>query len=126
MKEEKGQALIEFILILPVFLLIISAFIDVLNIMYEKYKLNQNLDTIATIFIEKGDTSASNYANENKIDWSFKKEDDIYIVEVSKKHSFFTPGLNKAFKKSTVLKEEKTVYPKITDEPLNNNEPGEI
>ena len=44
--NKKGQALVEFILILPVLLLIVMAIIDIGNIFLNKYDLNKDLDTV--------------------------------------------------------------------------------
>ena len=41
--NKKGQALVEFILILPVLLLIIIGMIDIGNIFLSKYDLNKDL-----------------------------------------------------------------------------------
>ena len=50
MKNSKGQALVEFIIIIPVLILIISAMIDFGNIIYQKYKLENDLDTIVDMY----------------------------------------------------------------------------
>ena len=41
--NKKGQALVEFILILPVLLLILMAMIDIGNIFLKKYELENSL-----------------------------------------------------------------------------------
>ena len=46
MRNNRGQALVEFILILPVFLMIILCMIDFGKIFYEKYALQNDLDLI--------------------------------------------------------------------------------
>ena len=48
--NKKGQALIEFVLILPVLLLIIIMMIDVGNIFIKKYELNKDLETISDLY----------------------------------------------------------------------------
>ena len=46
MKMNKGQALVEFIIILPVALLLVLGVIDFGNIIYKKYTVENDLDTV--------------------------------------------------------------------------------
>ena len=46
--NKKGQALVEFILVLPILLLIVISMIDIGNI-FEKFDLNNDLETVATL-----------------------------------------------------------------------------
>ena len=48
--KEKGQALVEFILILPVILLIFMALIDVGNIFIQKLSLNDAMQTVTDLY----------------------------------------------------------------------------
>ena len=45
--NKKGQALIEFILILPIILLILVYLIDIGHIFMQKYDLNNSLETVS-------------------------------------------------------------------------------
>ena len=47
MKNNKGQALIEFILILPILLIITIGIFDLFNIQNKKYELANELDYIS-------------------------------------------------------------------------------
>ena len=51
--NRKGQALIEFVLILPVFLLILFVIVDFGNIFHSKYEL-QNSSTDIVRLVQKG------------------------------------------------------------------------
>ena len=48
--NKKGQALVEFILILPVLLLIIIGMIDIGNIFLSKYDLNKDLENVVNLY----------------------------------------------------------------------------
>ena len=48
--KNRGQALVEFILIVPIFLLILLAIIDFGNIFKTKYDLQNDLDLIAELY----------------------------------------------------------------------------
>ena len=52
MKDSKGQALVEFILIMPVLVFILLAMIDIGNIVVQKYELENELDTVIKIMIK--------------------------------------------------------------------------
>ena len=64
--NKKGQALVEFVLILPVLLLIIMAMIDIGNIFLTKYDLNNDLDTVTNLYQNNDIKELGVYlANEN-------------------------------------------------------------
>ena len=76
MKSKKGQALIEFILVLPIFLMLILAVFDYVKIMQTKYKLesimedvildnNTNLDNNIILNIEINSNIITYKLNEN-------------------------------------------------------------
>ena len=76
MKNRKGQALIEFILVLPIFLMLILAVFDYVKIMQTKYKLesimedvildnNTNLDNNIILNIEINSNIITYKLNEN-------------------------------------------------------------
>ena len=50
MRNNKGQALVEFIIIIPIFILIISAMVDFGNIIYQKYQLANHLDLVSDMY----------------------------------------------------------------------------
>ena len=60
MKSNKGQALVEFIMIIPIFIFILLAIVDFGNIIYQKYQLENNIDTIADMYV-LGDNTIDDY-----------------------------------------------------------------
>lgn len=50
MKSNKGQALIEFILILPFIILLILGFIDISKVVLTKFELQRELDTVVSLY----------------------------------------------------------------------------
>lgn len=123
MKSQKGQALIEFILVLPVFFLIVTSFIDFGTILYEKYKMNQILDTATNIFLSQGEDATRQYVSKEKVNFDFKKQDDIYKLSIIKSKNILTPGLNKVLGNPYQIEETKYVYPlTVNENNLNNNE----
>ena len=64
--NKKGQALVEFILILPVLLLIAMAMIDIGNIFLKKFDLNNDLETVTELYKNNDTKQLGVYlANEN-------------------------------------------------------------
>ncbi len=53
MKSSKGQALIEFVIILPVFLMLIFAIIDFGRVIYEKNMLENVVSTASELWWNK-------------------------------------------------------------------------
>ena len=48
--KKKGQALVEFVLVFPIFLLIVTTIIELGSINYQRYKLEDNLDTVCEMY----------------------------------------------------------------------------
>ena len=126
MKRQKGQALIEFILILPVLLMIITCMFDIGSILYTKYKMNQTLDTVSEIFLNQGEEEANNYAIKEQVKLKYQKNKESYEITVSKKQNITTPGLNKVLGNPYIIEETKIVYPlEIKNEETNDINPKE-
>ena len=88
MKNKKGQALVEFVLILPVLIFMILAFIDIARLMIMKNHLESVLNEVSkdTKVIEdkEYEIKLSQKINENNVEIELKS-----CLEVT------TPGLNK-------------------------------
>ena len=50
MKNKKGQALVEFVVIMPIFIMLLISIIDLGNIIYKKYHLENDLDYIVDLY----------------------------------------------------------------------------
>lgn len=110
--KNRGQALVEFVLIVPVFLMILLAIIDFGNIFHTKYTLQNDLDLITNLYKEKKEDDYLNYASNNKIGLSIKNDNNYTTIEVSKKIKINTPLLNKALNNPYTVKESITIYEK--------------
>ncbi len=94
---KKGQALVEFVIILPIFVFMILAVIDLGKILYLENNLESRMDDVI-----------SSYKVENSIDKikeNLKKDDNSIKLEVDEKDEYIkfrlfkesdivTPGLN--------------------------------
>ena len=111
--NRKGQALIEFVLILPIFLLILFAIFDFGNIFYSKYELqNQSADIIRLMQSGSSDNEIKEINSKLNINISEYKDKYKKIV-LSKKVMIMTPGLNKILGNPYIIEVERIV---INDE----------
>lgn len=91
--NRKGQALIEFVLILPIFILILFAIVDFGMILSKKNEL-ENISTDITYMLRNGTTiqDIKNSYPDNEI--SIEKNDKYTKVSISYDLKIITPGLN--------------------------------
>ena len=94
MKNKKGQALIEFILILPVLLLILFMVIDFGKIILCKNHLENTLSNVVTLKENNGDINR--YLSQDEYKITYKIEDNKIILET--KLDLITPGLKNILK----------------------------
>lgn len=108
--NKKGQALVEFILVLPILLLIIISMIDIGNIFLKKFDLNNDLETVATLY-ENGDmTNLNNYLEEENINLSENSKDDMITLTLSQKVSISTPVIKQVLGNEYEIKTSKTIF----------------
>ena len=108
--KEKGQALIEFILILPIILLVFVALIDIGNIFLQKYNLNDSLETVTELYQNDKQKELKAYvANENLI-YDESKTGDMIKLTLKKKISINAPGLNNVLGKEYTAEASKSIY----------------
>lgn len=107
--NNKGQALIEFVLILPIFILILFVIVDFGMIINEKSSLeNQSIDIVELI---KNDKSLEDIQNiYTDIDVNIEENDDYLKIVLSNKVNIITPGLNRIFDDPYIVKVERLVY----------------
>ena len=110
MKNNRGQALVEFIIILPVFLLLIIYVIDFGNIISKKYSLENDIDVISDMYKEKKYEEINNYSKKKDLKIIYTNQDDILNINLSKEIKVISPMLNLIFGKSYDIDIEKSIY----------------
>lgn len=108
--NKKGQALIEFILILPVLLLIIIAMIDIGNIFLEKYNLNKDLDTISELYQNNENKKLAAYIASEGITLDEKTNDGMTTLTIKKKIEITAPILSNILGKEYEINTSKVFY----------------
>ena len=110
MKNSKGQALVEFIIILPILLLIIMAIIDLGNIFVKKYSLENDLDVISNMYKEERYDGINNYINENNLSILYEREEEFIKINISRNININTPILNNILGKKYKIETSKVIY----------------
>ena len=106
--NKKGQALVEFVLIFPLFLIIICTIIELGSINYQKLKLESDLDTIVNMYLR--DSDLNGYLANNNLKMNLKKDEDQITIELKKKIEIVTPVLKSIYSSNYELKTERMFY----------------
>lgn len=110
MKNNKGQALIEFILILPIILMILLYTIEFGRITIKKQELESNLDLIVTLYNENKKEEINNFANNNNIIVTYQKTNSLTTIEIKKNINSNLPLINNILGNNITSK--RTIYEK--------------
>ncbi len=109
MANKKGQALVEFVLVFPIFLIIICTIIELGSITYQKYQLESNLDTIVAMYL-RNDESLNRYVKEKKITMEVNNDDQKTTIDLTKKIDIVTPVLKSIYDNNYELKTERVFF----------------
>ncbi len=107
MRNNKGQALVEFVLVLPVLLFLIMAFIDIANLFYSKYQLENHMDQIVEFYEEGKMEQLSQYALKENMQIDLQKGTTFTTITIEKTKKMHTPFLKEKLSKIEI---ERTVY----------------
>ena len=110
MRDNKGQALVEFIIILPIFLLLILSVIDFGNIISKKYSLENDIDVVVSLYKEEKSTEINNYIKKNNLKINFTNEGELFVIKLEKDVKVMSPMLNLIFGKTYQINVEKSIY----------------
>ena len=110
MMNKKGQALVEFIIILPILILILFAIIDYGMISYSRNRMENMINDINKMYSNnESDTEINNFvkSNDKFIDININKDDKYTVILLSKDYEYITPGLDKIFNNKKIEVERK-------------------
>ncbi len=99
--KSKGQALVEFVIILPIFLLLLLGVIDIGKIVYFGNVLEHRMDDVVKMY--EDDKSYEEILqqvrkNDQSLDLEIANDNDEFIeLVLIKKIAIITPGLNLIF-----------------------------
>ena len=112
--NRKGQALVEFVILLPILIMIILASIDFGIITYNKIKLENTLNTVVYIFNNKSSEEVKEFINkDNKnVDYYVEKKDNYVTIHLTKELDIITPGLNIILDNPFKIEVSRVIYDK--------------
>ena len=97
--KKKGQALVEFIIILPIFIMFLLGIVDIGKIMYSKIIMEDVMSDVVAYY-EKND-NVEVIKDKLKLDKSYSlninKDSEYTNIDLIKEIEIITPGLNLIF-----------------------------
>lgn len=110
--NKKGQALVEFIIIIPIVVFMILAIIDFMMIFSNKNKLESKMNDVIVLY-KKDKTSMDiiEYLNKDLkgVTYSSKSDNKYTYLEIKMNYSFVTPGMDKILGKKYEIKCERVI-----------------
>ena len=108
--DKKGQALVEFVILLPIIMMIIFVVIDFSNVFYQKNYLENVTNDIVRLK-ERGKSDEYIKSKTDKdIKISYHTNGDLKKITVSKNITLVTPFSTMFFKNPYTVKTERIVY----------------
>jgi Flp pilus assembly protein TadG len=92
MKDKKGQALIEFVILLPVLIILLFIVIDFGRVFYEKNKLENISTDVVNMYKENGNIDESLFDESNI---KIVKSNKYVEIVITKEIDLLTPALDK-------------------------------
>ena len=110
--NKKGQALIEFVIILPLVIFILLGIVDFMLILSNKSNLESKMNDVVTIY-RKDENSLEivEYLNTDlkNVSFSAKNSNKYTYLEVRMPYKFITPGMDSVFGNKFVIKCERVI-----------------
>lgn len=109
--NKKGQALVEFVILLPIIMMIIFIIIDFANVFYQKNHLESVSNDVLKIVENNNNEQIDDIEEKENIKISLSNESNMTIIEISKEVNLVTPFSNLFFDNPFVIKTERaTIY----------------
>lgn len=107
--KNKGQALVEFVILIPIVLMIIFVVIDFSNIFYQKNHLE---GTISEVVSYKENGKSNSFVKSkipSDVSVSYKKSDNMLKITVSKSINLVTPFSSAIFDNPYPISTDRTI-----------------
>ena len=112
MMNKRGQALVEFIIILPILIFILFAIIDYGMISYNRNRMENIISDINKMYLNnENNEEIENFikSNDKMLKLELNKEDKYINIKLYKEYDYVTPGLNKIFNNKNI-EVERNIY----------------
>ena len=117
MKNNKGQALIEFAIILPIMLILTFGVIDFARVISEKNSLENKLSDVVLMYQNGKDVNEINSTlkkEDEKVELEFNTDDKYVTIKLNKTINPITPGITHISKKMFDISVNRVIY-KVTN-----------
>ncbi len=109
-KNNKGQALIEFVLLLPVIVFILFIVIDFASVFYKKNHLEGVLDdVVAMVENNKSNEEIINTIDDSSINYKISIDGNVATIELEQNIDFNTPFSDTIFKDGFIINTKRVV-----------------
>ena len=108
MKKNSGQALIEFVIILPIILVILLYIIEFGRITLKKYELESNMELITELYKDNKQQEMNDYINTNNIKIEITKNNELTTIIIRKNIKTNMPLINRILGNN--IETKRTIY----------------
>lgn len=111
--KNKGQALVEFIIVLPILIIIMLGIMDFCMIFSKKNNLENILDEVVLVWKDdESKESVLEYLNnvDDDLQFEYVKTDNTTKLILKGDYEMLTPGLNKVLKNPYEIKVSRVIY----------------
>lgn len=109
-KNDKGQALVEFVLILPIIIMILFVIIDMSNVFYNKSHLENVLASVVDeVKQNKTINEIEQELTDEKLNITIKENNNTKTIVLEKTIDFITPFSNNFFKEGYKIKTKRVI-----------------
>lgn len=112
MRNKKGQALVEFIIILPVIIYLLLVVIDFGIIMYQKNNLESKMEDVISMYHDnESKEEIEKFLNKNnqKITYEVVSDSKYITLKVKKEQDLIAPGLQTILGKPFYIRVERVI-----------------
>lgn len=110
--NKKGQALVEFVIIMPIFVMLVLGVMDIGKIMYSKITLEEQVGDVISLYqngINKEDIVLKLKFSQDDIDLYISQNEDNTEFLLVKEVEIITPGLNLIFNNPYFIKVTRSI-----------------
>lgn len=108
-KLNKGQALVEFVILMPIIIMILFIIIDFSNIFYQRNHLEGIVSDVVNLKEKGKSNSYITSAIDENVNINYMKKDDTLIINVSKDVKLVTPFSSLFFDNPYYIETERTI-----------------
>ena len=107
--NNKGQALVEFVIIMTIFIFTILAVFDLGNVVVQKYALENDIDTVVDMYEADKQTDIESYVSSIGAKVKYEQNGNYNKITLSKQVNIITPIVRQVLGKRYEINSKRTV-----------------